>query len=94
MFVDLIIHLQNVCLNIILFLLYELREKTGCIPGCVTPFGYSQDVTIIVDHSIYVYEKILITPRVPEFKIELYTEELKKVFSTCHNKVLEYKKES
>ncbi|WP_459501693.1 YbaK/EbsC family protein [Bacillus sp. C1] len=69
----------------------ELREKTGCIPGCVAPFGYSQDVTIIVDHSIYVYEKILITPGVPEFTIELSTAELKKILSTCHNTVLEYK---
>ncbi|MDM5190615.1 YbaK/EbsC family protein [Bacillus sp. DX4.1] len=72
----------------------ELREQTGCIPGCVAPFGYSQDVTIIVDHSIYAYDKILISPGVPEFTIELSTEELKKILSTCKNAVLEYKKES
>ncbi|MBO1623735.1 MULTISPECIES: YbaK/EbsC family protein [Bacillus] len=72
----------------------ELREQTGCIPGCVAPFGYSQDVTIIVDHSVYAYDKILITPGVPEFTIELSTEELKKILSTCQNTVLEYKKES
>ncbi|WP_410985253.1 YbaK/EbsC family protein [Bacillus cereus] len=72
----------------------ELREQTGCIPGCVAPFGYSQDVTIIVDHSIYVYDKILITPGVPEFTIELSTEELKKILSTCQNTVLEYRRKS
>lgn len=60
---------------------HELREKTGCTPGCVAPFGYSQDVTIIVDSSIYTYDKILITPGVPEFTIELSTEELKKLYS-------------
>ncbi|KEK25219.1 YbaK/EbsC family protein [Bacillus gaemokensis] len=72
----------------------ELREQTGCIPGCVAPFGYSQDVTIIVDSSVYAYGKILISPGVPEFTIELSTEELKKILSTCQNKVLEYRKES
>ena len=55
----------------------ELRDKTGCTPGCVAPFGYSHDVTIIVDNAIYTYDKILITPGVPEFTIELSTEELK-----------------
>ncbi|HEK9102853.1 YbaK/EbsC family protein [Bacillus pfraonensis] len=70
----------------------ELREQTGCIPGCVAPFGYSQEVTIIVDSSVYNYDKILITPGVPEFTIELSTEELKKILSTCQNNVLEYRK--
>ncbi len=58
----------------------ELRDKTGCTPGCVAPFGYAHDVTIIVDNAIYTYDKILITPGVPEFTIELSTEELKKDF--------------
>ncbi|KAA0763967.1 YbaK/EbsC family protein [Bacillus sp. SH5-2] len=69
----------------------ELREETGCTPGCVAPFGYSQHVTIIVDRAIYAYDKILITPGVPEFTIELSTEELKKILLTCPNTVLEYK---
>ncbi|UNK34146.1 YbaK/EbsC family protein [Bacillus sp. N5-665] len=69
----------------------ELREETGCTPGCVAPFGYSQHVTIIVDSAIYAYDKILITPGVPEFTIELSTEELKKILLTCSNTVLEYK---
>ncbi|CAG9612540.1 Prolyl-tRNA editing protein ProX [Bacillus rhizoplanae] len=67
----------------------ELRATTGCIPGCVAPFGYTEDVTIIVDSSIYQYEKILISPGVPEFTIALSTEELRKVLSTCGNTVLE-----
>ncbi|AYF08932.1 MULTISPECIES: YbaK/EbsC family protein [Bacillus] len=69
----------------------ELQDKTGCTPGCVAPFGYSHDVTIIVDNAIYTYDKILITPGVPEFTIELSTEELKKILLTCSNTVLEYK---
>lgn len=68
----------------------ELREQTGCIPGCVAPFGYTQDVTIIVDSSVYQHEKILISPGVPEFTISLSTEELRKILSTCGNTVLEY----
>lgn len=72
----------------------ELRELTGCMPKCVAPFGYSQDVTIIVDESLYTYNKILIPPGVPEFTIELSTEELKKILSTCQNTVITYKKES
>ena len=58
----------------------ELREETGCTPGCVAPFGYSQHVAIIVDSAIYTYDKILITPGVPEFTIELSTEELKRFY--------------
>ncbi|MGG2094739.1 YbaK/EbsC family protein [Bacillus sp. S13(2024)] len=69
----------------------ELREKTGCLPGCVAPFGYTKDVTIIVDPSIYQYEKILISPGVPEVTISLSTAELHKLLSTCGNTVLEYK---
>ena len=46
----------------------------------VAPFGYAHDVTIIVDNAIYTYDKILITPGVPEFTIELSTEELKRFY--------------
>ena len=44
-----------------------------------------------MDSAIYTYDKILITPGVPEFTIELSTEELKKILLTCSNAVLEYK---
>ncbi|MBG9829972.1 hypothetical protein ABE50_19540 [Bacillus wiedmannii] len=43
------------------------------------------------NRAIYAYDKILITPGVPEFTIELSTEELKKILLTCPNTVLEYK---
>lgn len=72
----------------------ELREITGCVPGCVAPFGYTKDVTIIVDTAVYTYEKLCISPGVPQFTIVLSAEELHKILSTCENTVLEYKKES
>lgn len=71
----------------------ELRGVTGCAPGCVAPFGYTKDVNIIVDNAVYMYEKLLISPGVPQFTITLSTAELRKVLSTCENTVLEYKKE-
>lgn len=72
----------------------ELREITGCVPGCVAPFGYTSNVTIIVDNTVYAHEKLLISPGVPQFTIALSTEEFRKILSTCENAVFEYKKES
>ncbi len=41
--------------------------------------------------AIYTYDNSLITPGVPEFTIELSTDELKKILLTCSNAVWEYK---
>ncbi|OUB38474.1 hypothetical protein BK740_26825 [Bacillus thuringiensis serovar argentinensis] len=68
----------------------ELVEKTSCVPGCVAPFGYQDEVTLIIDKKIYNYNKFLLSPGVPELTIEIHTEDINKILNIVKNNILIY----
>ncbi len=68
----------------------ELVEKASCVPGCVAPFGYQDEVTLIIDKKIYNYNKFLLSPGVPELTIEIHTEDINKILNIVKNNILIY----
>ncbi|MBS3078982.1 DNA-binding protein [Candidatus Pacearchaeota archaeon] len=67
----------------------ELKEKTGCIPGCATPFGNDEDIDIIFDQEVLKHDKWIYSPGVPEKSIEIETKDLPKILSSMKNKIIE-----
>ncbi|MCM0003646.1 Prolyl-tRNA editing protein ProX [Bacillus paranthracis] len=72
----------------------ELIEKTSCVPGCVSPFGYSDEITLIIDRKIYNYNKFLLSPGIPEITIEIPTKSINKILNIVENNILIYEKRS
>lgn len=66
----------------------ELKEKTGCIPGCATPFGNDKEITIIFDKSILDHEKWIYSPGFPEKSIELETRYIEKILEQLDNQII------
>lgn len=71
----------------------ELIEQTSCVPGCVAPFGYKDEVTLVIDKKIYNYNKFLLSPGVPELTIEIDTKDIHKILDIVDNNILIYDKE-
>lgn len=70
----------------------ELIEKTSCVPGCVAPFGYQEEITLVIDRKIYNYNKFLLSPGVPELTIEIHTKDIDKILDIVKNSILFYEK--
>ncbi|MBS4538533.1 YbaK/EbsC family protein [Clostridium sp. D2Q-11] len=68
----------------------ELLKKTGCIPGCASPFGYDKDISIIVDREIFNYNKFLFSPGIAEITIQIKSEDLRKILEVSNNNVIYY----
>lgn len=66
----------------------EVEKITGCVPGCVSPFGFSEDITIIVDPKIFEYRQYLFSPGVTTKTIQVNIQDLKPVFEQLPNVVL------
>lgn len=68
----------------------ELTELTDCVPGCVAPFGFEEElgVHIIVDKKIFEYEKFIFSPAVPEMTVEAKTEDLTKMLNCFYDEIL------
>ena len=66
----------------------ELNEKTGCIPGCATPFGNDNEITIIFDNDILNHEKWLYSPGYPNKTIELETKYIPNILNSMENQII------
>ena len=69
-----------------------VNRKTSCVPGCVSPFGYSDEITLIIDRKIYNYNKFLLSPGIPEITIEIPTKSINKILNIVENNILIYEK--
>jgi len=67
----------------------ELQEYFGAQPGCAYPFGFDQKYTIYVDPIVYEQEWMVFSPCLPTFTVQAKAVELKKVFDSLPNKVVE-----
>ncbi len=67
----------------------ELKETFGAERGCAYPFGFNSDVPIYVDPVIYEQEWFLFSPVYPDQTIQAKGADLKKVFKSLSNKVVE-----
>lgn len=67
----------------------ELKSDFGAEPGCAYPFGFSKDVDIFVDPTIYQQEWLLFSPVLSIKTVQAEGEDLKRVFDQLPNKVTE-----
>lgn len=68
----------------------ELIQITPCVPGCVSPFGYEENISLIIDEEIFNHEKIIFSPGVPEKTFIITSNEFKKVLNNISNTVYKY----
>lgn len=68
----------------------DLIEKFDCIPGCVAPFGYDQEVSLIVDQEIFQYEDFIFSPGIPEKTIITNVQDIDKILKRVDNKIYFY----
>jgi Ala-tRNA(Pro) deacylase len=66
----------------------DVRNVISCTPGCVAPFGFSEDITIIIDPSIYEFSDYLFSPGVTTKTIQTNIQDLKNLFTHLPNKVI------
>ena len=67
----------------------ELKENFGAEPGCAYPFGFSKDINVFVDPTIYEQDWFLFSPVLSTKTVQAKGSDLKKVFSNLENKVTE-----
>lgn len=67
----------------------ELMEYFGAKPGCAYPFGFEPQYDIYVDPSIFEREWMLFSPVFPTKTVQAKGADLKRVFDSLQNKVVE-----
>lgn len=67
----------------------ELKSYFGAKPGCAYPFGFSKNVDIFVDPTIYQQEWLLFSPVFSTKTVQSKGEDLKRVLDQLPNKVTE-----
>ena len=68
----------------------ELIEVTRITPGCVSPFGYDKEISLVVDESIFNYDKFILSPGIPEVTLIVNTKDIGKILDNVENKVINY----
>ncbi len=63
----------------------EVRDVISCVPGCVAPFGFSDDITILLDMGIFQHGDYLFSPGVTTKTIQANLADLKRVFESLPN---------
>ena len=69
----------------------ELMEYFGAEPGCAYPFGFGNDVPIYVDPDIYLQDWFLFSPLFPTKTIQIKGSDLKNIFNSLSNEIIETK---
>lgn len=77
----------------------EMKAVTGQIPGAVTPLGYEETVSLIVDEELFRQEKLVFAPARPDQTMVIATKDLNKIIQLLGNELFvynekEYKEES
>lgn len=68
----------------------ELSRETGCHPQAACPFGYPDEIIMIVDQQIFDYERFIYSPGPPEKTIEISTEDIRFILDHVPNRVIYY----
>lgn len=66
----------------------DVKTVAECVPGCVSPFGFSEKIIIVVDPKIFTHTDYLFSPGVTTKTMQLNIQELKPIFEKLPNKVL------
>ncbi len=66
----------------------DVKTVAECVPGCVSPFGFSEKIIIVVDPKIFTHTDYLFSPGVTTKTVQLNIQDLKPVFEKLPNKVI------
>lgn len=66
----------------------ELEDKTSCEPKCAVPFGLPEDITLVVDETIFDHKKFIYSPGPPEKTVEIKVEDIPKILENVENRVV------
>lgn len=66
----------------------DVRNVAECVPGCVSPFGFSKDIVILLDPQVFSHTDYLFSPGVTTKTIQLNIQQLQPVFALLPNKVI------
>ncbi len=67
----------------------DVRAVAQCVPGCVAPFGFSSDITILLDPTLFTHTDYLFSPGVTTKTIQTNVQELKKIFDGLPNRKID-----
>lgn len=71
----------------------EMEQLTGQKPGAVSPFGYDQSVSIIIDEEMFDQEKLVFAPGRPDQTMVILGKDLPVIINLFKNKCYIYPKE-
>jgi Ala-tRNA(Pro) deacylase len=60
-----------------------------CVPGCVAPFGFSENIVIVLDRNVFQYDDYLFSPGVTTKTIQLNVKDLEPLIKGLPNKLVE-----
>ena len=64
----------------------EMTKVIKCCPGCVSPFGHDEEISLIIDPIIFNQENIIFSPGVPNKTIVIKGNDLKKIINNISNR--------
>ncbi|MBR5315329.1 MAG: YbaK/EbsC family protein [Firmicutes bacterium] len=65
----------------------EMTATIHCTPGCVAPFGYEAEISLVVDKSIFTEENLIFSPGVPETTMVIKGQDFKVLLEKVENKI-------
>ncbi len=66
----------------------RIQEITKAVPGCVSPFGFNDTISTIVDEAIFESEFLLFSAGAPNNTVEVSSKDLRKIFENLPNRVI------
>lgn len=69
----------------------EMEKVTGQKAGAVTPLGYEDSISMIVDEELLGQEKLVFAPARPDQTMVILAEDLKKIIKLLENELFIYR---
>jgi Ala-tRNA(Pro) deacylase len=64
----------------------ELKKHIGCVPGCVSPFGFTKDILMVIEEDIFNIGEYLFSPGLTTKTIQINAKFLKDIFQDMPNR--------
>ena len=66
----------------------DVTNVIHCVPGCVAPFGFEENIVVLIDPNIFEHTNYLFSPGVTTKTIQTNIRDLKVVFEQLPNKII------
>lgn len=66
----------------------DLVSATGYAVGCAASFGYDQEITLLIDKSVFTYDTIICSAGIPTGSYVMKCEDLKKIYDQVNNQII------